>query len=94
MCSIGSLRFYKPHRQDRKKVARRKNFRDGSLKHRKMEVIYEVSFSKRSCHDSPQKELKGAGSSVPPSTVAWEQPSVQQVGAHLGRSTVLGSRTL
>lgn len=60
------------------------------MRDRDMEVMYEVSFSDRNCHDSPQKKLKGTDSPVSPSTVAQEQPSVQQVGAHLGRSAVRG----
>lgn len=41
-----------------------------------MEVIYEVSFSNRSCHDLPQKKLKGTDSPMSPGTEAWEWPSV------------------
>lgn len=89
LCLKLSLKFCKLHRTE-KKGARRRNFWDGSLEHREMEVISEVSFRNRNCHDSPQRKLKGTDSPVSPSTVAQERPSVPQVGAHLGRRAVLG----
>lgn len=73
-----------------KGVATGKYFWDGSLRHREVEVIYEVSCSNRNCHNSSQKKLRGTDSLTAPSTVAKEQPSLRQVGTHLGWSAVLG----